>query len=114
MYTLTHDERYFSNPEFFIPERWIESERGQETCTKAAWIPFSYGPRTCLGKPYVPIIDKSEASLALMELRMMISMFVWYFDVEFIEEGQSEPFYEDAFVAMRGPLQLRVSPAHRK
>lgn len=113
-YTITHDERNFSNPESFIPERWIESERGQETCTKAAWIPFSYGPRTCLGKPYVLSIENSDVRLALMELRMMIAMFVWHFDAEFVEEGQPEPFFEDAFVAMRGPLPLRVLRVHRK
>ena len=50
-----HDERHFSNPESFIPTRWIESERGSETCNRSAWIPFSYGPRNCIGKPYFPL-----------------------------------------------------------
>ena len=51
MYTILHDEGSFSNPESFIPTRWIESEKGNETCNKVAWIPFSYGARNCIGKP---------------------------------------------------------------
>ena len=51
-WTVMHDERNFSNPESFIPERWIESERGNETCTKEAFIAFQQGRRNCVGKPY--------------------------------------------------------------
>jgi cytochrome P450 len=52
-YAIMRDERYFSNANSFIPTRWIESERGGETCNKAAWIPFSHGLRNCAGKPYL-------------------------------------------------------------
>src|SRR5271170_6545713 len=51
-WTVMHDERNFSNPESFIPERWIESERGNETCVKEAFIAFQQGRRNCVGKPY--------------------------------------------------------------
>lgn len=53
---MMHNEKYFSNPDTFIPERWIESERGTETCLKRAWIPFLHGKWHCIGKPYVPIM----------------------------------------------------------
>ena len=52
-YTMMHDERNFSNPDKFLPERWIDNEKGNETCNKAAWLPFSYGLRNCVGRPYV-------------------------------------------------------------
>ena len=51
-WTILHDERHFSNPHAFIPERWIDSERRKERCTKAAWLPFSAGLRNCIGRPY--------------------------------------------------------------
>jgi cytochrome P450 len=41
------DERYFSNPGEFIPERW-DSE-GNETIPKYAYFPFGGGPRQCIG-----------------------------------------------------------------
>jgi hypothetical protein len=42
-----------------------------------------------------------------MELRLIIAMFVWHFDVE-LENGQLELYYKDAFVARRGSLRVRV------
>ena len=51
-WAMMHDERYFSNPMSFIPERWIEGERGNETCVKEAWLPFAYGQWNCVGQPY--------------------------------------------------------------
>jgi len=49
-------------------------------------------------------------SLALMELRVVLATFALTFDVEFIEDGQPAPYFKDAFVALRGPLPLRLSP----
>jgi hypothetical protein len=54
-WAIMHDERNFSHPNDFIPERWIPSECGKETCNKAAWIPFSHGLRGCIGRPYIPV-----------------------------------------------------------
>lgn len=102
-----HDKRYFSNPNVFIPTRWIDSERGNEMCNKAAWIPFSHGLRNCVGKPYV-LVHIANSRLAMMELKMILAMFIWHFDAEFAEVGQLEPYYKDAFVALRGPLPIRI------
>ena len=45
---VTHrDERYFSKPNDFIPERW-DSESG-EAIPKYAYFPFGGGPRQCIG-----------------------------------------------------------------
>ena len=109
-----HDERNFSNPESFIPGRWLPDENTGETCNRAAWVPFSYGPRNCIGKPYVQKIYLTNFSLALMELRLVIAMFVWHFDAEFVEEGQAEPHYKDAFVVLRGPFPVRITPVLKK
>lgn len=108
-----HDERNFSNPESFIPERWLPDETTGETCNRAAWLPFSYGPRNCVGKPYVQKIYLINFSLALMELRLVIAMFAWHFDAEFVE-GQREPYYKDAFVVLRGALPVRIIPVQKK
>ncbi len=46
-WTVTHDPRYFHDPENFIPERWLDPN-----CTdvKEASQPFSLGTRGCLGR----------------------------------------------------------------
>lgn len=49
----------------------------------------------------------------MIEVRRVIAIFIWYFDAEFVEEGQAEPPYEDGFVAVRGPLRLRIKPVRR-
>lgn len=46
-----HNPKNFKRPNEFIPERWISSEFA--TDNKAAFQPFSFGPRNCLGKKYV-------------------------------------------------------------
>ena len=94
-YGIMHDPRNFSNPDDFMPTRWIPNEKGEETCNHAAWIPFSYGPRSCIGKP-----------LALIELRLVIARFVYRFDAELVEN--KEPYYQDAFVARRGALPIKI------
>jgi cytochrome P450 len=41
------DERYFSKPDEFIPERW--DPESIETISKCAYFPFGAGPRQCIG-----------------------------------------------------------------
>ena len=108
-----HDDRYFSNASSYIPTRWIDSERGEETCNKAAWVPFSHGLRNCVGKPYNALASLINSRLAMMEMKMTLAMFIWYFDVEFAEKGQPEPFFKGGFPALRGPLPIRITPVRR-
>ncbi|PYH43708.1 cytochrome P450 [Aspergillus saccharolyticus JOP 1030-1] len=45
--------RNFSDPDTFWPERWVEGEKDEARFAqddRAAFHPFSYGPRNCLGK----------------------------------------------------------------
>jgi hypothetical protein len=37
--------------------------------------------------------------------------FVWHFDAGYVEDEQPEPYYKDAFVAMRGTLPLQTRPS---
>ena len=46
----SHDETIFSDPESFVPERWVRKERGENTIHPFASLPFGYGVRMCLGR----------------------------------------------------------------
>ena len=51
-WTTTHDERYFTNPRSFIPERWLPPLHPIADATfngddHNAARPFSLGPRGC-------------------------------------------------------------------
>jgi cytochrome P450 len=50
-----HSERNFTDPDDFVPERWLENERPAkyDSDIREAVQPFSFGPRNCLGKKYV-------------------------------------------------------------
>ncbi len=49
-FAVTHDAKYFHEPENFIPERWLDPR-----CTdvKEASQPFSLGYRACIGRKYI-------------------------------------------------------------
>jgi cytochrome P450 len=49
-YLLTFSAHNFTDPEVFKPERWL-SGSAEEPHNPDAFIPFSYGPGVCIGKP---------------------------------------------------------------
>ena len=59
VYSLHHDERFWSAPETFDPDRWRDRDRSTE-----AYLPFGAGPRRCLGATFARV----EARVVLVEL----------------------------------------------
>ncbi len=43
-YALQTDEKAFTEPEKFLPERWIDQSTGR-LISNQSWLPFSAGPR---------------------------------------------------------------------
>ncbi|TPX12372.1 uncharacterized protein E0L32_007019 [Thyridium curvatum] len=66
-YTMHRNAEAFPEPEEFIPERWLEPDKGD--LRKASWTPFSVGSRRCIG-----------INLAQMELSKMAASFFRRFD----------------------------------
>lgn len=62
-YILQHDHRFFDKPEEFRPERF--SEENEKKIPKGAYVPFSSGPRVCLGKNF-----------AMMEAKLILGTLV--------------------------------------
>ena len=60
-------EKYFTNPDKFLPERWLKDGVLQED--PSSFIPFSIGPRNCIGSQF-----------GLMESKVLVSRFVKRFD----------------------------------
>lgn len=61
------DERYYANPESFIPERWTDEERKKRP--RLSFVPFGAGPRYCIGE-----------SFAMFHLVIILSAILQKFD----------------------------------
>lgn len=108
-YVLHRDPRYFfPRPDDFWPDRWIlETIDSQEfVLDRSAFIPFSMGPANCAGK-----------SLAMLELRAVISLFIMHFDTEF-DEGFDPKTWTDSlkdyFVLECGKLLVKLKVRRRE
>ncbi|XP_059608193.1 uncharacterized protein LOC132256031 [Phlebotomus argentipes] len=50
---LNHkDEKYFPDPNTFLPERWLRSEEKHENYNPFAYLPFGFGSRNCVGRRF--------------------------------------------------------------
>ena len=59
VYTIHRDPRYWENPDSFDPDRFRDENKHKRH--RYAWVPFSLGPRQCIGN-----------NLAFMEMKMML------------------------------------------
>ena len=79
IYSIQHNLEYFSDPFTFLPERWMIGEQGttQETVALAssAYVPFSSGPRGCIGK-----------GMALTEMMLTMAMVLWRLDFKIADK----------------------------
>ncbi|KAI1439027.1 benzoate 4-monooxygenase cytochrome P450 [Xylaria sp. CBS 124048] len=99
---IMRSERNWVEPTRFCPERWLGDKRFDGDLKKA-YHPFSFGPRSCLGK-----------SLALSETRLILSKLLWHFELglapesfDWIATQKTNMFWES------GPLMVSLKPASR-
>lgn len=98
---LTHhrygalNEENFTEADSFKPERWLKESRCPVHNTEA-YTPFGGGPRYCPGR-----------NLAILEIRMVMSMLLKNFDLELVTE-YGETKERMAFVMMSSGYQVRL------
>ncbi|KAG5660139.1 hypothetical protein KAF25_003661 [Fusarium avenaceum] len=96
-WTASHDDRNFTHPYEFIPERWIGEGLGDR---KDASRPFSLGPRGCLG-----------INLAYMESRIALASLVFAYDWELLNTELDWLSEVRIFAAWEKPqLMVRFHP----
>jgi cytochrome P450 len=69
LYALHHNEKYFSDPFKFMPERWLDSNTEEIAMMKTAFAPFALGSRACSGK-----------AVAYLEIGVTMAKTFWHFD----------------------------------
>ncbi|KAI9290474.1 cytochrome P450, partial [Neoconidiobolus thromboides FSU 785] len=72
IYTLHHDERYWNEPEKFIPERFIKgsSYAQNNPVDISAWTPFGGGARSCIGMNFSLLEQKAVLAMILLRYKV--------------------------------------------
>jgi cytochrome P450 len=69
VYLLHRDPRFWTEPERFWPDRFERDDApGQQSFT---YLPFSAGPRTCLGKALAPAVFQLVITMILTRFRIV-------------------------------------------
>ncbi|KAK0642473.1 Cytochrome P450 monooxygenase rdc4 [Lasiodiplodia hormozganensis] len=102
-YATYHSPQNFTDPESYIPERWIGDDPRFAKDRKSVLMPFSNGPRNCLGK-----------NLAYAEMRTILAKTLFNYDLELLEDKTGNWFDQKVFALWeKGPLLVRVKEARR-
>lgn len=96
LHSAQKDEN-FTNAKDFNPDRWLKESKCP-VHNMDGFAPFGGGPRYCPGK-----------NLALLEIRMVLSMLLRNFDIEMITPHDEIPEIM-AFTMMAGPYQFKLTP----
>ncbi|KAK0670211.1 putative cytochrome P450 pisatin demethylase-like protein [Cercophora samala] len=103
-WAVNHLSRNFTEPDKFIPERWLDANsfNGVEfdKSRHGALQPFSVGPRNCIGK-----------NLAYVEMRVILARLIWNFDLALGDEGsRAFPEAKSYGLWIKKPLNIRLIP----
>ena len=102
IFAASRSPKNWAEPDSFIPERWLGEDPRFANDRRDASQPFSYGPRNCIGR-----------NLAYVEMKLIIALLVWHFDLENATEGD----WLDQKVYMvweKRPLWVKLHPAKRE
>ncbi|KAK3936290.1 cytochrome P450 [Diplogelasinospora grovesii] len=101
-YSTYHHPANFTNPDTFVPERWLGNDRLYESDKRKALQPFSTGARNCLGQ-----------NMALHEMRLTLAHVLFRFDVEICRETNPNWVKEQKVYALweKKPMMCRVKEA---
>ncbi|KAI1352187.1 cytochrome P450 [Xylaria sp. FL0043] len=101
-WAVNHDERYWTEPEKFAPERWMNDPKYKNDQLDAMQA-FSVGPRNCIGR-----------NLAYAEMRLILAKLVFNFDISLANDSRTWLHNQKAYTIWdKPPLNIHLKPVAR-
>lgn len=92
-------EELFPDPDDFKPERF-EAGYSTEKVSPYAYIPFSAGPRNCIGQKF-----------AMLEIKTVLANVLRHYEIEFVGKKEDEIFLiAELILRTKDPLMFKIKP----
>ncbi|KAK1955894.1 cytochrome P450 [Colletotrichum sublineola] len=95
---MYRNDKYFAQPDEFIPERFLDDPRFKDDDTSAIHA-FGYGPRNCIGR-----------NLAMSEMRVILARVIWNFDLQIADNSRNWMEQKLYTLWKKGPLHVHLTP----
>jgi len=97
VYLLHRHPKYWSKPDTFLPERWLAEDGSFPASNRHAYLPFSNGPRNCIGNYF-----------ATNEAKLIMAPLIREFVFDLAPSMKGVEFKLASFVTMKTKPALKI------